>query len=60
MTPNERLFSVGLLDKFDDAVRKGDRKLMVAMLEHLDLGGDAEKIADTILADPTRYGRLKR
>ena len=59
MTVNERLFSVGLLDQFDDAVRVGDKAQMIAILGRVDLGDQAEQIAETVLAHPTRYGRIK-
>jgi hypothetical protein len=60
MTVNERLFTLGLLDQFDDAVRAGDRSLMITILEKVELGEPAEKIAEAILADPARYGRVKK
>jgi hypothetical protein len=58
MSVNERLFTAGLLDQFDDAVRAGDKDLMVALLSRVDLENDAKLIAEKILAHPTRYGRI--
>jgi len=50
MTTNERLFELGLLDAFDDALARKDRAAMVAMLEKADFGRDgAEDIADVLL-----------
>jgi hypothetical protein len=55
MTINERLFATGNLEAFDDAARRRDRKGMVAILRGVEVE-DAEATADTILANPTRYG----
>jgi hypothetical protein len=60
MTVNERLVSVGLLDQFDDAVRTGDKGQIVAILGRVGLANQAEHIAETTLAHPTRYGRIGR
>ena len=59
MTINERLFVAGVLDQFDAAVRLGDRDKMIELLEtvRIDSAG-ARRTADTILAHPTRYGRI--
>ena len=56
MTTNERLFVAGLLDKFDAAARKRDRSRMIAILTKVELEGQADEIADTILSDPAKYG----
>jgi len=56
MTTNERLFVAGVLDQFDDAARKRDRATMIELLSRVELGEQAALIADTILANPTRYG----
>jgi hypothetical protein len=58
MTVNERLFSMGLLDPFDRAVRAGDKAEMVALLGKAGLDDQAGHIAETVLAHPTRYGRV--
>jgi hypothetical protein len=58
MTGNERLFSAGLLDQFDDAVRAGDKAQIMALLGRVGLRDQAEQIAEAALAHPTRYGRL--
>jgi hypothetical protein len=59
MTVNERLFTAGTLEQFDSAVRHGDRTAMVALLVAVEIDCDqAEKIADTMLSHPTRYGRV--
>ncbi len=56
MTVNERLYDAGLLEEFDDALRRGDRDQLIAILTRVEL--DAEQsawTADTVLAHPTRY-----
>jgi hypothetical protein len=58
MSVNERLRSVNLLDHFDTAVREGNAALMKVLLNSVGFGVDAEELTDTILAHPTRYGRL--
>jgi hypothetical protein len=52
MTTNERLFVAGLLDTFDQAARSRDRVRMIEVLGKVDLADQADKIADSILADP--------
>jgi hypothetical protein len=56
MTTNERLGNAGLLTEFGSAARARDRKRMIELLLLVDLADQADKIADTILADPERYG----
>lgn len=59
MTVNERLFTAGTLEQFDVAIRLGDRATMVILLIAVEIDfAEAEKIADTVLAHPTRYGRI--
>jgi hypothetical protein len=58
MTVNERLFARGLLDQFDGAIRSGDRILMADILSRAGLSDVAEQIISTILAHPTRFGRV--
>lgn len=55
MSVNERLFVAGLLETFDDSVRKRDRSAMIALLRKVGLADQAEGVADRILADPRRY-----
>jgi len=60
MTLNERLFASGLLNRFDAAVRDGNRDEVVRLL--IDVGLDeasAVRTATTVLSEPSRYGRLK-
>jgi hypothetical protein len=59
MTVNERLFAAGLLDQFDAAIRASDKALMVTLLSRVGLEDQAEHIAETTLAHPTRYGRAE-
>jgi hypothetical protein len=57
MTVNERLVVSGLADEWDAAVRRRDREAMIAILMRVDLAqADAAWSADTLLADPSRYG----
>ncbi len=50
MTTNERLFAAELLGSFDRATQRRDRSGMIAILEKVDLGDQAARIADTVLA----------
>ena len=60
MTVNERLFAAGLLDSYDSAVRSGERSKMIDLLMNVGLEPEAAvRTADAILADLTRFGRLK-
>lgn len=56
MTVNERLVLSGRIADWDAAVTARDRAAMVAVLERVDLGGQAGAIADRVLADPGKYG----
>jgi hypothetical protein len=59
MTVNERLFNAGTIEQIDLAVRRGDRETMIALLVAVEIEPtQAEKITDTTLAHPTRYGRI--
>jgi sulfur transfer complex TusBCD TusB component (DsrH family) len=55
---NERLFARGLLEQFDEAVRRGDTAQMIELLAAVDLGDQAAWISETILKHPNRYGRI--
>jgi hypothetical protein len=57
MTVNERLFTAGLLEAFDDAARRRDRERLVDLLVQVELSRtDAESSVATLLADPAKYG----
>jgi hypothetical protein len=57
MTVNERLFTLGLLDRFDAAVRARDREVMTDLLAQCAISRlDAEAIAETVLRSPKKYG----
>jgi hypothetical protein len=56
MTVNERLFSAGLIADWDTAAQSRNRKRMVELLSRVDLTDQADQMADTILANPQRYG----
>ena len=52
MSVNERLLVSGLLDKFEAAVRLGNRKRMVALLRRVDLSeSQAALWMNTLLED---------
>jgi hypothetical protein len=53
MTVNERLFSAGLLEAWDEAVRQRDRARMIALLMSVELTAEqAAFTADTALVNP--------
>lgn len=57
MTVNERLFTAGLLPKWDAAVRQRDRREMIALLRRVDLTLEqAAQTSDAVLASPRKYG----
>jgi hypothetical protein len=56
MTTNERLSSAGLMPDWDIAARSRDRTRMIEILSKVDLTNQADQIADTVLANPKRYG----
>jgi hypothetical protein len=57
LTINERLFTSGLLGKFDAAARRGDRAAMLLLLRTVELSdADAIGCINAILSDPKRYG----
>jgi hypothetical protein len=56
MTVNERLFETGLLEKWDNAARTRDRRAMIEILSQVDLGNQAERLADVVLASPSKLG----
>jgi len=56
MTTNERLGVAGLIEVFDSAIQRQDRRAAIATLSRVDLGSQAASIVDTILANPAKYG----
>jgi hypothetical protein len=56
MSTNERLSAAGLLTEWDQAVRLRNRERMMQLLSQVDLSEQAASIADTVLANPKRYG----
>ena len=57
MTVNERLFEAKLLDEYDLAVRKRDRKALVKILEKVALSEKrANSTIDAIFLNPKKYG----
>lgn len=54
MTVNERLFTNGTLDAFDEALRRADRAAAISLLLDVDVD-NAERTVDTALADPQKY-----
>jgi hypothetical protein len=55
MTVNERLIVTGLLDRWDAAVRKRDRREMLEILVQIEITEPAPTV-DAVLADPQRFG----
>jgi hypothetical protein len=55
MTINERLSAAGLLDTFDQAVTRRDRKAVLDILNRVE-APSPDRTIDAILADPGRYG----
>jgi hypothetical protein len=56
MTTNERLFEAGLMSEWERAARSRNRERMIELLAKVDLGDQAEWIADTVLSKPGKYG----
>jgi hypothetical protein len=56
MTLNERIVISGMLAEWDEAVKAGNREKMIQILVLLNLKGEAEVLADQILANPKLYG----
>ena len=55
MTVNERLFHVGIIDRWDEAVRRRDRDAMIALLERVEVR-EPHLTVDAVLADPRKFG----
>jgi hypothetical protein len=55
MTVNERLITAGIIDQWDDAVRRRDRGRMIELLKQVEVRSP-DWTADTMLADPQKYG----
>jgi hypothetical protein len=57
MTINERLSAFALLPQWDRAALNRDRAAMISILQKVSLTEEeAAKTADTILANPKKYG----
>lgn len=56
MTVNERLWEAGIMDAWDTAAISRDRDRMIELLGQVELASQAEKIVDSVLANPKRYG----
>jgi hypothetical protein len=57
MTTNERLYVAGLLEQFDHAAKSRNKELMARILQRVEiLENDAVAIAESVLADPNKYG----
>ena len=57
MTVNERLFEAKLLDEYDSAVKKRDKKALVKILKKVTLSEEqANAIIDAIFSNPKKYG----
>ncbi|WP_338426008.1 hypothetical protein [Sphingopyxis kveilinensis] len=55
MPVNERLSLVWIIDRWDEAVRQRDRKMMMALLEQVEVS-DPHLIVDAVLTVPKNYG----
>ena len=55
MTTNERLFTAGPLNAFERAAQGHDRARMTEILAKVELAGQADQIADIILAESKQY-----
>lgn len=57
MTVNERLVTCGVMDKWDDAVRRRSRREMIEVLRSVALTEhEAVQTTDAVLRDPRKYG----
>lgn len=57
MTVNERLVVCGVIDKWDDAVRRRSSEEMIEALRSVALTEQqASQTADTVLQNPKKYG----
>ena len=55
MTVNERLYNLGLMDKWDEAVLGRDRETMLTIMRECEVN-PPESTVDTVLANPAKYG----
>jgi hypothetical protein len=59
MTLNEMLFQSGLLESFDDAIRKKDRATLLGILKKVNIDSEnGGKIIQTIFDNPKKYGYI--
>jgi len=56
MTVNERLFSAGLMNEFDNACKVRNRADIIGLLNQVELEDQSSDIADSILKSPGFYG----
>lgn len=57
MTVNERLVVCGLIDRWDQAIRRKDRDAMMTVLREVALSDEqAQQTTDAVLRNPQRYG----
>jgi len=60
MTVNERLFGAGLLDTFDNCIKRSDDEGAVAVLTKVELTPDeAKAIVAAVRQNPAKYGYPK-
>lgn len=58
MTLNERLYTPGLLERFDEALQQSNRGAMAELLEQVGIDASGGQFTiNTMLANPARYGR---
>ena len=56
MTVNERLFTAGLIDRWDSAIHAADREAASAVLDMVGLASQSSRIVDAVLENPGTYG----
>ena len=55
MTVNERLIAAGIINQWDDSVRRRDRGRMIELLKQVEVP-TPDWTADNMLTDPQKYG----
>ena len=57
MTVNERLFEAKLLEEYDSAVKKRDKKALVKILKKVAFSEEQANVTiDAIFSNPKKYG----
>ena len=57
MTMNERLYTAGIADKFDAAVRRKDKTVLMELLAQIEIPArQSQETIDLIFGNPAKYG----